>query len=53
MEGKEAANQPLLYWIEWNTSLSQWLSLTVITSWLKPVFHSYFKFKYLYMTVKK
>ena len=23
----EAANQPLLYWIEWNTSLSLWVSL--------------------------
>ena len=23
----EAANQPFLYWIEWNTSLSLWVSL--------------------------
>ena len=23
----EAANQPFPYWIEWNTSLSQWVSL--------------------------
>ena len=27
----EAATQPFLYWIEWNTSLSQWVSLSFIT----------------------